>query len=1223
LANIARFTINLVGSDPPGFDAVAGDVLVLELEAPSGLARRWTVQVADPDDPEAPYASLDAPLLTLVGSTSGQRVDAADPSSTIVVTLPGSGVHSWRFRSVIDGGVDGNGRPNPDFVFERVVAIRTADGRRKVVKDEKSAYAQTAFEDEQNLSTEITGSGSPGPPGPAGPVTALSVDFVVTSNDTLTGLAARDGITPVAGVTRGFFPSQTSSGQTGIYVAASGAWVRSSDLNADAQVIVGLNVYVKPGGLTGGNSNWQLAAGSTITGAKTWKRLPGVVHPPVRLVQTAPLPAYTYNTGTQLYTQTSFAAFAATVFDGIVPNVGDEVALVLEGIRNGFAKVIQLGNGSSQPNILQRRADLSASSDFANGVVFDVLDGASAFGNYKGTRWFLQTQGPITLDTTSTAWAQVIPQNFKVVDLTLPPYELQKAADAGPVLQLFSDNVDAAGVAMCGVLPRGSFYLDACVELGEHLALVSSGGVDGTRFTVNTRSGGPAMALTRGVNNPITPYGGTISSTAGAAPLSMYDTAGGTDHPWFDFTLSGLRFDNGPGSLGADPIGWPALEIVGEILIDTLNTGGSDQHLTSCRGRRTSSDAVDVLFMIYHINGGKLRAVLRLEDLTTGVYGAVTQTGTGTTVITADGALKPTDEMDIGFRVVKGGGGTIGTAGIKFQYTLDRLAAAPTWLPGPDPTNPNQVVSLGTATSYTIVDRNQNVAKFNFTAGTWDENDTAVCTTSGVHTSYTLDQAVTAATRYEFRLQYDGSTVSWYVSPMGGARATPATVSAHGKVRQKPWETTMCGVGINFGISESLLDLQPAKFNLGAIYFYDGGITTPPSTTPTSLTVGANIRFGFAPSNGAKILRRDGATVWAWKGTLTTGIGTTLIPRRANINHFPLNVYLRDFTIDSGVSRVGGGILLLCPENSGFERLKFTGGDWGMHVCGPSFFTHWRDLTFSGVKRRALTLINGHLILLGNNLFLGSEMSLIVSDGTISQSGVMFFNVEDQDRCPVVFNQLVGGSELQCVILDDENAVGSRHPREHIRAMIASGTLTIGGAIGGGTLRNSTIALAAGAGRFVAGDLICATSGPAAIRVITPSNTAPIECGPGFAVKGFAGADYPVCNIDGFVRLHRGTHPVGTVLADADATIAIPAGSGGSFVMRAGRATASRRITVTGSALPAGTTMRGRIEKQSAGVDITIANGGPAGGDLLIIPAGCVDSFGVRHGIDGNQSIVP
>jgi len=84
-----------------------------------------------------------------------------------------------------------------------------------------------------------------------------------TVNDTLSGLAARDGITPVAG-DRVLVKAQSTGSQNGIYVAAAGAWSRSTDFDETADVISGVLVSVSEG-TAGADTTWQLTTNAPIT----------------------------------------------------------------------------------------------------------------------------------------------------------------------------------------------------------------------------------------------------------------------------------------------------------------------------------------------------------------------------------------------------------------------------------------------------------------------------------------------------------------------------------------------------------------------------------------------------------------------------------------------------------------------------------------------------------------------------------------------------------------------------------------------------------------------------------------------------------------------------------------------------------------------------------------------------------------------------------------------
>lgn len=108
--------------------------------------------------------------------------------------------------------------------------------------------------------------------GVAGPAVQTTADIVLTSTDTLSGLAARDGITPTNGVTRVLYTVTGAS--AGIYVAASGGWTRAADMDTDAEVFVGNTVFIITGAL-GAGTWWQLKSGSTLAGSKVYTKILG------------------------------------------------------------------------------------------------------------------------------------------------------------------------------------------------------------------------------------------------------------------------------------------------------------------------------------------------------------------------------------------------------------------------------------------------------------------------------------------------------------------------------------------------------------------------------------------------------------------------------------------------------------------------------------------------------------------------------------------------------------------------------------------------------------------------------------------------------------------------------------------------------------------------------------------------------------------------------------
>jgi hypothetical protein len=139
VTNLAKFTIEGTASSPGGYDATTGQTVHFALELVAALVNRWELQVYDPADPTAPLASYGAPLLSLVGTTTGQRVQAATPGAQITVVAP-SGMNSWIVRSIVNGGVGANGKANPDYVWERMLVVRDGSGRRKTMATEATQY---------------------------------------------------------------------------------------------------------------------------------------------------------------------------------------------------------------------------------------------------------------------------------------------------------------------------------------------------------------------------------------------------------------------------------------------------------------------------------------------------------------------------------------------------------------------------------------------------------------------------------------------------------------------------------------------------------------------------------------------------------------------------------------------------------------------------------------------------------------------------------------------------------------------------------------------------------------------------------------------------------------------------------------------------------------------------------------------------------------------------
>lgn len=122
----------------------------------------------------------------------------------------------------------------------------------------------------------------------------------------------------------------------------------------------------------------------------------------------------------------------------------------------------------------------------------------------------------------------------------------------------------------------------------------------------------------------------------------------------------------------------------------------------------------------YHMqNAGKPVLLIKATTTTAGAYSAVTFTGAGTSVVTADGTVKPFDDYDIVVKVIAGG--TIGVAGITLASSFDGGATY-----GP-------ATALGTATSVTLslpVVGVSSGVKFDLAAGTLVAGDAWTCSTT-------------------------------------------------------------------------------------------------------------------------------------------------------------------------------------------------------------------------------------------------------------------------------------------------------------------------------------------------------------------------------------------------------------------------------------------------------------------------------------------------------------
>lgn len=221
MTNLARFKINGTASSPGGFDTTAGQTLTLQLEALSSATRRVSFQVYDPNDETSPLASKAAPLLTLLGATSGSRVDAATPGASVTVTMPVTGAHSWIVRCYVNDGLDDKERPSSDYVFERIISIR-GGGRRKIIASEGTQYSKGGWADAQNDDVDAGGGGGSG-----GYVTVQDEGSALPSRSVMNFVGPGVTVTDVGGITQVSVPTQAPTpGAAGqVQVSNGSAWV--------------------------------------------------------------------------------------------------------------------------------------------------------------------------------------------------------------------------------------------------------------------------------------------------------------------------------------------------------------------------------------------------------------------------------------------------------------------------------------------------------------------------------------------------------------------------------------------------------------------------------------------------------------------------------------------------------------------------------------------------------------------------------------------------------------------------------------------------------------------------------------------------------------------------------------------------------------------------------------------------------------------------------------
>jgi hypothetical protein len=217
-----------------------------------------------------------------------------------------------------------------------------------------------------------------------------AVRAATTANITLSGAQTIDGVSVVA-TNRVLVKNQTTAADNGIYVAAAGAWARSTDADTTGELAPGTVVFVTEG-TANGDKQFAIASDSAITigtTAQTWTQLTGSGT------------SYTAGNGLSL-TGSTFAVVPSTSGGLVVDGTGVKLATSgsVRGIRGNVSQVPAPTSGSlatvthnlnSQDVSVQliRNADnvligsVYAQANGVNTVLVDVGDPSTPTDTYR------------------------------------------------------------------------------------------------------------------------------------------------------------------------------------------------------------------------------------------------------------------------------------------------------------------------------------------------------------------------------------------------------------------------------------------------------------------------------------------------------------------------------------------------------------------------------------------------------------------------------------------------------------------------------------------------------------------------------------------------------------------------------------------------------------------------------------------------------------------------
>lgn len=248
-----------------------------------------------------------------------------------------------------------------------------------------------------------------------------SVRAATTANIALNGLLTVDGVVLVAG-DRVLVKNQAIGSQNGIYVAAAGAWARSSDADENAEVTPSLTVSVESG-TTQADTIWQLITDAPVLVGTTALVFQDITNGLARLASpaftgTPSAPTATPGTNTQQLANTAFvqtaianlvASSPATLDTlnelaaalGNDPNFATTMATQL-GLKAPLASPVFTGTPAAPTAVQDTSTTQVATTDF---VMKQAATQAEAEAGTSTTRWMsplrvLQTIAKVVVQAT-------------------------------------------------------------------------------------------------------------------------------------------------------------------------------------------------------------------------------------------------------------------------------------------------------------------------------------------------------------------------------------------------------------------------------------------------------------------------------------------------------------------------------------------------------------------------------------------------------------------------------------------------------------------------------------------------------------------------------------------------------------------------------------------------------------------------------------------------------